>query len=128
MEKAIFLAGLSWLIPGAGYWLLRKPVQGILVFLTVTSLVILGVSSGGLYYPGNAADYGLMYWLQVVSSAGNAFYVIADFLFKTTALEDVSAAFRSALFEYGGRSLALAGLLNYLSVLHIFDCFNQRKQ
>ena len=128
MEKAILYSGLSWLIPGSGYWLLGKWRQGILIFVMIVSLVLIGVSSGGLYYPGSAADFGLMYWLQVASSAGNGFFLFFDFLFKSTSLENVSQAFSSPYFEYGGRSLAFAGLLNYLSILDVFDQCTNRKQ
>lgn len=128
MERALLYSGLSWLVPGLGYWLLGKWGQGILVFILVVSLVLIGVFSGGLYYPGSAADFGLMYWLQAISSAGNGIFLFFEFLFKSSTLEIISKAFGSPYFEYGGRSLAFAGLLNYLSILDVFDQCTNRKQ
>ena len=119
---------LAWLVPGLGHLLLNRWRRGLLLAGSSLLLIFIGVRLGGLYYPGSPAEFGMMYWLHQLAAAGNAVYLLLRVVFggdlQSGAAQD---AFRSAYFEYGGRSLALAGLLNYLSMLDVLDISLKRK-
>lgn len=46
--SAVTLAVASWIIPGAGYWLLGDRVRGTTIGVTVLALFVLGVLVGGV--------------------------------------------------------------------------------
>ena len=128
MEKVFFTTALAWLLPGAGHFALRRWWQGALLLAASLLLFIFGWRLGGLYYPGAAADFWIMNWLQWFSGMGNGIFFLMNLLFKeSTNSEAALSAVRSATFEYGGRCLALAGLLNYLAILDVFDICLRRK-
>ena len=128
MEKTVFTVALAWLVPGLGHFILNRWRRGVLLAASSLLLIVLGVWLGGLYYPGSSNEFGMMYWLHQVAAAGNAVYLFLKIAFggdlQSAAAQD---AFRSASFEYGGRCLALAGLLNYLSLLDVLDISLKRK-
>ncbi len=128
MEKTVLTVALAWLVPGLGHLMLNRWRRGLLLAGSSLALMVLGVWLGGLYYPGSPTEYGMMYWLHQLAAAGNAVYLLLKVVFggnlQSAAAQD---AFRSASFEYGGRSLALAGLLNYLSLLDVVDISLKRK-
>lgn len=128
MNKTFLTAALAWLIPGLGHFLLNRWRRGLLLFGGSLLLTIIGVWLGGLYYPGSAADFGVMYWLHQLASSGSGVFLFLNFLLKNSVQSAAAQdAFRSAYFEYGGRCLALAGLLNYLAVLDVVDISLKRK-
>lgn len=128
MDKSFFAIVATWLVPGLGYFLLNRRLRGVLILSGTLSLIVVGLVLGGQYYPGNPADFGIMYWLHQAAAGGNAIFLLGSFLFKNSFQSGAAQeAFRSTYFEYGGRCLALAGLLNYLAMLDIFDLTRKRK-
>lgn len=128
MENVVFMGVLSWLVPGLGHLLLRRWLEGSLLFAGFIILLISGILLGGLYYPGNPAEFGFMYWLHQLACYGSGVYILVSQILKEN-LQSAAAleSFRSASFEYGGRCLALAGLINYLAVLDVVDIKLRRK-
>lgn len=121
-------SALAWLVPGLGHILLRRPVRGALLLAGTLALVVTGTLLGGLYYPGNPAEFGVMYWLHQFASLGNGLFLLLTFLVKQSLQSEAAVeAFRSAYFEYGGRCLALAGLLNFLAIIDVVDLSLHRK-
>jgi hypothetical protein len=128
MEKVFLTSALGWLIPGLGHIILERWGRGILLLAGTLSLIVIGTVLGGLYYPGNPAEFGVMYWLHQFSSLGNGIFLILNFFLKQNLQSETAvAAFRSAYFEYGGRCLALAGLLNFLAIIDVVDINLRRK-
>lgn len=128
MQKTLLTVALGWLVPGLGHFLLNRWRRGLLLTVSTLILIILGVWLGGLYYPGSPTEFGMMYWLHELAAAGNAVFLFLKPVLGSN-LQSAAAenAFRSAYFEYGGRSLALAGLLNYLALLDVLDISLKRK-
>lgn len=128
MDKVWLAGGLGWLVPGLGHLILGRWGRGALLFGGILVLIVIGAALGGLYYPGNPAEFGVMYYLHQFSSLGNGIFLILNLFIKQNLQSEAAvAAFRSAYFEYGGRCLALAGLLNFLALIDVFDIGLRRK-
>jgi hypothetical protein len=82
--------------------------------------------SGGAYYPGfEFKDGALLYMLNVFAKAGSGLGAIISYIASTDPAPNVAAL---ATFEYGGRFLETAGLLNYLAVMDALDIHFGRKK
>ncbi len=118
--KANVVAVTGWLVPGAGYFLVRRWVRGTLVFVCIIAMFVLGLAMQGQLYGPNARDLldllgwigdlssGLLYWISraVGWGAGNQFTVMGD---------------------YGTKFLVAAGLLNLLTASDARDIALGRK-
>jgi hypothetical protein len=89
-------------------------------------MFIVSLLSGGHYYPGfEFKDGMLLYLLNVFARFGNGLGAIISYVASSSP--DPLAAAR-ATFEYGGRMLEIAGLLNYLAAMDSVDIALGRKQ
>ena len=120
-----WLAGiLTWAIPGAGHFLIGKPVRGLLLGGVVLFMFALGLLLGGhLYGPHSSTDIGLLAYVYGFCNLGLGL-VYAACLWAGVGLIDQAAR---ATAEYGNVFLIIAGLLNYLSMLDAFDIAAGRK-
>jgi hypothetical protein len=120
-----WLAGvLAWAVPGAGHFLIGKPLRGLLLGGVVLSMFALGLGLGGhLYGPHSGADIGLLAYVYGFCNLGLGL-VYAVCLWGGLGLTDQAAR---ATAEYGNVFLIIAGLLNYLSMLDAFDIGAGRK-
>ena len=122
-----FLLGLAaWIFPGAGHLLQKRTTRGILISAAIWVMFIVGVLSGGAYYPGfEFKDGQLLYLLNVFAKLGNGLGALASFLLSVSPSPNTPAL---ATFEYGGRMVEAAGLLNYLAIIDALDIFQGRKR
>lgn len=122
-----FLIGITaWLLPGAGHFLQGKKLTGALVAGSIWIMVIVGVISGGAYYPGFSYQDGpLLYLLNAFARSGNGIGLIITYLFSLTPSPNAAAL---ATFEYGGKFLEAAGLLNFLALIDALDIHFGRKK
>ena len=122
-----FLFGMiSWFLPGFGHLMQGRWKRGIILALVIWSMFVIAVLSGGAYYPGfDFKDGALLYLLNVFARLGNGLGTAISLLFFTNPPPNVASW---ATFEYGGRFLEVAGLLNYLAVLDAFDIQIGRKK
>jgi hypothetical protein len=126
MDNPYFIGIVSWLFPGAGYILQRRWKRGIIVGGVIWAMFIIAVISGGAYYPGfDFKDGALLYLLNVFARLGNGLGAIISFLLSASPPPSVAAW---ATFEYGGRFLEIAGLLNFLAILDSIDINLGRKK
>ena len=89
-------------------------------------MFVISLISGGHYYPGFGFKDGmLLYLLNVFARFGNGLGAIISYIAASTP--DPLAASR-ATFEYGGRMLEIAGLLNYLAAMDAIDIAVGRKK
>lgn len=126
MNNPILIGILSWIMPGAGYFLIGRPKRGLIVGCAIWIMFIIAIISGGAFYPGFTFNEGqLLYLLHIFATLGNGLgYLITSFL-NTNPPSDAAAV---ATFEYGGRFLEAAGLLNFLAIIDVFDLNSGRKQ
>ena len=47
---------LGWLVPGAGHVLVKRPFRGLFLFLSITSMFVLGVAMQGKLYGPNTGE------------------------------------------------------------------------
>ena len=89
-------------------------------------MLIVGILSGGAYYPGfDFKDGQLLYLLNVFAKLGNGLGWVISFIMS---VEPSPATPALATFEYGGRMVEAAGLLNYLATIDALDIHYGRKQ
>lgn len=125
-ENPILVAIASWIVPGAGHFIQGRKGRGLIIAGVIWTMVIIAILSGGAYYPGfEYKDGQLLYLLNVVAKLGNGLGAVVSFLFSVEPAPNVAA---SATFEYGGRLLETAGLLNYLAIMDAVDINLGRKK
>ena len=126
MNNPLLIGLAAWVFPGAGHLMQKRSGRGLLIGGAIWLMFIVGVLSGGAYYPGFAfADGALLFLLNLFAKLGNGLGAVAAFLFSVSPSPDTPAL---ATFEYGGRMLETAGLLNYLAIMDAVDIYLGRKK
>ncbi len=111
---------LGWLIPGAGHVLLGKYIRGLLLFVSVTAMFIIGVHLQGKIYTPNTGD--LLDILGFVGDIGSGIlYLLAR------AFDWGHSSVQIALADYGTKFIVVAGLLNIISAVDAHSLANGRK-
>jgi hypothetical protein len=126
MENPVMIGLLSWLLPGAGHLIQKRFKRGIIIAGVIWTMFAIALISGGQYYPGfDFKDGMLLYLLNVFARFGNGLGAVISYIAASSP--DPLAAAR-ATFEYGGRMLEIAGLLNYLAAIDAVDIALGRKR
>jgi hypothetical protein len=126
MENPWFVGLISWFVPGGGYFLLGRWQRGLIIGSVIWLMFIIGILSGGAYYPGyDFKDGFLLHLLNIFAKFGNGLGLIVSLFLKMNPPANVAAW---ATFEYGGRFLEVAGLLNYLATIDVYDIAAGRKE
>ncbi len=119
MERCVFSVALAWFFPGAGHIFEKRFKTGLVIAIVFFAMFTLGAMNGGLDYPGTGAsrDGFLLYLLNVFARLGNGLGYLIFLAFGE--LHPEAAA--KTTFEYGGRLIEIAGLMNYLAILNCLD-------
>ncbi len=126
MENPYVIGIISWFLPGAGHLLQGRIKRGLILGAVIWTMFIIAIISGGAYYPGfEFKDGSLLYILNIFGRLGNGLGAIIGFILLASPPPNVAAW---ATFEYGGRFLEIAGLLNFLAVVDAFDISIGRKR
>ncbi|MEJ7846674.1 MAG: DUF6677 family protein [Pyrinomonadaceae bacterium] len=126
MDNPIIIGIISWFFPGAGHFAQKRMKRGLLIGGAVWTMFIIAMLSGGAHYPGfEFKDGTLLYMLNVFAKLGNGLGALISYGIGSEASPNVAAL---ATFEYGGRFLETAGLLNYLAVIDALDIHLGRKK
>ena len=126
MNNPFVIGIISWLLPGAGHLLQKRFKRGLIVGAVVWGMFLIAVLSGGIYYPGfEFKDGALLYVLNIFARLGTGIGGLISFFLMTNAPANIA---QLATFEYGGRFLEIAGLLNYLAVMDAIDIHLGRKK
>jgi len=126
MDNPFIIGFISWLIPGAGHFAQQRYIRGAVIAGVVWAMFIIAVASGGAHYPGfDFKDGALLYLLNIFAKAGNGIGAVVSLIMAGTPSPQVAAL---ATFEYGGRFLEVAGLLNYLAAMDAVDIAVGRKK
>ncbi len=126
MNNPVIIGIISWLVPGAGHLVQGRYIRGGIIAVVVWLMFGIAIASGGAHYPGfDFKDGALLYLLNIFARFGNGLGAIVSFIMAGTPSPNVAAL---ATFEYGGRFLEVAGLLNYLAVIDAVDIALGRKK
>lgn len=127
MGNFIITGLLGWFLPGVGHLQQGRLKRGLIIGAVVWLMFIIGILSGGAYYPGYSFQDGfLLYLLNIFSRFGNGLGCLISYFL--TFNQPAANAASWATFEYGGRFLEVAGLLNYLAVIDSVDIAEGRKK
>jgi hypothetical protein len=126
MDNPILIGIVSWFFPGAGHLAQRRYKRAAIIGGAIWAMFLIAIFSGGAYYPGfEYKDGQLLYLLNVIAKLGNGLGSVVAFLASVEPEPNVAAR---ATFEYGGRFLETAGLLNYLAIMDAIDIALGRKK
>lgn len=112
---------LTWFVPGVGYFMLGKKRAGFIIGGSLLAAMVLGVVQGGDLYPLLNGSEG---WMREAGSvcqlgAGLPYLIAKFFLERGTPLSDT--------YDYGTNYFLIAGMVNWLSVMDVFDIAVKRK-
>src|SRR5215470_1958260 len=106
---SVVAPAVGWLIPGAGHMIQKRWIRGLLLFVSIVTLFLLGLAMQGRIYKANGGD--ILDMLGFVGDVG------AGALYILTALNDWGqGAIAIATADYGTKFMIVAGLLNFISV------------
>ena len=112
------IVGLGWLIPGGGYFLLKRPGRGALVLASVLSMFLLGLMMRGAMFQPQTGDI-----LTTVIYVGGFIGDLASGLLYLLAvwLGYNQPDMAGHVHDYGTKFLVAAGLLNILGMVDAYE-------
>jgi hypothetical protein len=127
MGNYILTGIIAWFLPGVGHLYLGRWRRGLIIGAVIWIMFIVGIIGGGAYYPGYSFKDGfLLYVLNIFARFGNGLGLITSLFLILNQPATPAASW--ATFEYAGRFLEVAGLLNYLAVIDAVDISLGRKK
>jgi hypothetical protein len=110
----------GWIVPGAGHVLLKKPIRGVLLLISIIGMFAAGVALQGKVYSPNTGDL-----LDILGFAGQLGSGILYVLARTFDWGHASVLLATA--DYGTKFIVVAGLLNIISAVDAHSLANGRK-
>src|SRR5439155_14439231 len=118
---AVLAPAVGWLIPGAGHMIQKRWIRGLLLFVSIVTLFLLGLAMDGRIYKANGGDI-----LDILGFIGN---VGAGGLYIITLAQDWGrGAIAFATADYGTKFMIVAGLLNFIAVADAYHIAIGKKQ
>lgn len=114
----------TWIVPGSGYFMLKKPGRGILVSLSVLIMFLLGIMMHGPLFKPQGGDMLTMliyYGGFLAHVASGALYFIA------VALGYDQPDVAGHVYDYGSKFLVGSGLLNILAMVDVHELATGKK-
>jgi uncharacterized protein DUF6677 len=106
---AVIAPAVGWLIPGAGHMIQRRWFRGLMLFVSIATLFVLGLAMQGRIYKANGGD--ILDILGFVGDVGaGGLYIV------TLAMDWGQGAIAFATADYGTKFMIVAGLLNFIAV------------
>ncbi|HEY1679817.1 MAG TPA: DUF6677 family protein [Candidatus Sulfotelmatobacter sp.] len=118
---AVLAPALGWLIPGAGHMIQKRWIRGLLLFISIVTMFLLGLAMQGRIYKANGGDI-----LEMLGFVGD---VGAGALYILTVVNDWGqGAIAIATADYGTKFMIVAGLLNFIAVADAYHIAIGKKQ
>jgi len=111
---------LGWLVPGAGHLILGKWLRGLLLFISIFGMYLIGLALAGKIYLPNTGD--VLDMLGFVGQLGMGLLYGLARIFSLGATSSVNT-----LADYGTKFLVCAGLLNLIAAVDAHSLANGRK-
>ena len=116
----VFCLIAGWLVPGAGHFLLRKPIRGVLLLVSIVAMFAVGVALQGKVYSPNTGD--LLDILGFVGQLG------AGLMYGLARIMDWGQMpVLTATADYGTKFIVVAGLLNIVAAVDAHSLASGRK-
>jgi hypothetical protein len=112
------LAG--WLIPGAGHFMQRKWVRGLLLLVSIGGMFFLGLAMQGKVY---SSAHDILDMLGLAGDLGNGL-----FFFFSRQMGWGAETVQVTTADYGTRFIVVAGLLNIIAAVDAHNLFTGRKK
>jgi hypothetical protein len=107
-QMAVIAPIVGWIIPGAGHILLKKYVRGLLLFICVVAMFLIGLGMNGRVYKPNGGDVlDILGFIGDVGAGG--LYILARIMDWGNLMAANAAA------DYGKTFIIVAGLLNFIA-------------
>ncbi|PYX70558.1 MAG: hypothetical protein DMG78_18490 [Acidobacteria bacterium] len=118
---AVLAPAVGWLIPGAGHMIQKRWIRGILLFVSIVALFLLGLAMQGRIYKANGGDI-----LEILGFIGD---VGAGGLYLLSlAMDWGQGAIAFATADYGTKFMIVAGLLNFIAIADAYHIAIGKKQ
>jgi hypothetical protein len=118
---AVLAPAVGWLIPGAGHMIQKRWIRGLLLFVSIVTLFLLGLAMQGRIYKANGGD--ILEILGFIGDVGaGGLYIL------TLANEWGQGAIAFATADYGTKFMIVAGLLNFIAVADAYHIAIGKKQ
>ena len=118
---SVLAPAVGWLVPGAGHMIQKRWIRGVLLFISIASLFLLGLGMQGRIYKANGGD--ILDILGFVGDVGaGAFYIV------TLAQDWGQGAIAFATADYGTKFMIVAGLLNFIAIADAYHIAIGKKQ
>jgi len=118
--RLVLLCVAAWAIPGAGHLWLGWRTKGLIFLGAIPLMFAIGLALSGRLFPFDVSQP--LVALQAIADLGNGLpYFIA------TALGAGAGNVRAVTYEYGNAYVIVAGLLNMLVVIDVYDIALGRK-
>jgi uncharacterized protein DUF6677 len=118
---SVVAPAVGWLIPGAGHMIQKRWIRGVLIFISVVTLFLLGLAMQGRIYKANGGDI-----LDILGFIGNVgaggLYIVA------LAMDWGAGAIQFATADYGTKFMIVAGLLNFIAIADAYHIAIGKKQ
>lgn len=118
--KIVLLSILSWLVPGAGHLWLGRRNKGLIFLVALPLMFVIGLAIGGRLFPFEFGD-PLVGLAALADISVGAVYLLAG------AFGYGAGSVRAVTYEYGNAFLIVAGLLNLLLIIDVYDVAMGRK-
>ena len=109
----------GWLIPGAGHFIIRKPIRGALLAVSIIAMFVLGLAMQGKLYT-SAQDI-----LDMLGVAGDLGSGLLYFVCRTLGLGGTPV--QTTVADYGTKFIVVAGLLNIIAAVDAHNLRTGRK-
>lgn len=116
----VLLCVTAWAIPGAGHLWLGRVQKGVVFFAALTTMFVVGLMLRGRLFPFDLGEP-----LVALAAIADAGLGLPWILGRALALGD--GVVTAVTYEYGNTFLIVAGLLNFLIVLDVYDIGTGRK-
>ena len=115
---------LTWIAPGAGYFMLKSPVRGALMGAASLLMFLMGMAMRGTFFEAQTGDL-----LTTVIYCGGFVCNLATgslyFLAKAFGYNAPDVA--GHVVDYGTKFLVGAGLINVLAMVDVFEIARGKK-
>lgn len=116
----VLLCAAAWAIPGAGHFWLGRRGKGLVFLIALPLMFSIGLALSGRLFPFDFSQP--LVALQALADLG-----IGIPYFIASAIGAGSGSVRAVTYEYGNAYIIVAGLMNLLVVIDVYDIALGRK-